>query len=96
MEKDQTLLPIGTVVSLNNLNQPMMIYGRMQTQNGAESIWDYVGCPYPLGFISKEYNVFFDHKQIEAVLFKGYESPQEQELRDALSGELARYRNKDV
>ncbi|WP_311439526.1 DUF4176 domain-containing protein [Mesobacillus foraminis] len=47
----------------------MMIYGRMQTQNGGGSIWNYVGCPYPLGFISKEYNVFFDHKQIEAVLF---------------------------
>ncbi|MBC6976300.1 DUF4176 domain-containing protein [Bacillus sp. Xin] len=37
------------------------------------------------GNLSKEYNVFFNHNQIAHLLFKGFETEGELELRDKLS-----------
>ncbi len=37
------------------------------------------------GNLSKEYNVFFDHNQIIHLLFKGFETEDELELRSKLS-----------
>ncbi|WP_090689992.1 DUF4176 domain-containing protein [Bacillus sp. 166amftsu] len=50
--------------------------GRKQKQSNRKNR-DYVGCLYPYGNLSKDYNVFFDHIQIEEVLFTGYENKEE-------------------
>lgn len=81
MEKEVQLLPIGSVVSLHNVNQLIMIYGRMQTQNNEDAIWDYVGCPYPMGYISKDYNIFFNNNQIHEIVFNGFENEAERSLK---------------
>ncbi|HDR6298795.1 MULTISPECIES: DUF4176 domain-containing protein [Bacillus] len=77
-------LPIGSVVLIEEINQPLMIYGRKQ-QQADNKLWDYVSCPYPHGNLSKEYNVFFNHNQIIHLLFKGFETEDELELRSKLS-----------
>ena len=77
------LLPIGSVVFVEEINQSLMIYGRKQQQSD-NKLWDYVACPYPHGNLSKEYNVFFNHNQIVHLLFKGFETEDELELRKKL------------
>ncbi|MDI6678654.1 DUF4176 domain-containing protein [Bacillus wiedmannii] len=73
------------MISIEEINQPLMIYGRKQ-QQADNKLWDYVSCPYPHGNLSKEYNVFFNHNQIIHLLFKGFETEDELELRSELSG----------
>ena len=62
--------PIGTVVILKNGNRPVMIYGRRQKQVGGGE-WDYVACLYPEGNLGEDYNIFFQHEEIELILHKG-------------------------
>jgi hypothetical protein len=84
IDKGNDLLPIGTVVLLDIIAQPLMVYGRMQQQADKEGVWDYVACPYPQGHISEETNVFFNHVQIKQVIFKGFESEGEQLMKEKL------------
>ena len=75
------LLPIGSVIELKKGTKPVMIYGRKQKRNKSEKIFDYVGCLYPEGYISKQYNIFFMHTNVKKILHKGYINQQEKELR---------------
>ncbi|WP_028402314.1 DUF4176 domain-containing protein [Ectobacillus panaciterrae] len=81
----EELLPIGSVVLVEDINQPLMVYGRKQQQADQNKIWDYVACLYPHGNLSKEYNIFFDHNQISDLFFKGFETVEELDLRKTLS-----------
>ncbi|MGC4378500.1 DUF4176 domain-containing protein [Fictibacillus sp. Mic-4] len=81
------LLPIGTVVKLKNIDKEVMIYGRKQTQSSTKRQYDYVAVPYPEGNISEDYNVFFNRNMIKKVLYKGYETKQEIELREKIEKE---------
>jgi len=72
--------PIGTVVTLLGGTIPIMIYGRLQFRADSEDIFDYVACLYPEGNIGDEYNVFFNHGDIETVHFVGYETPEEEKM----------------
>lgn len=76
------LLPIGTVVLLENGEQELMITSRFPLYNneGDVGYFDYAGCFYPQGQFN-EGNYFFNQEDIKKILFKGYESPQEMELR---------------
>ncbi len=77
-------LPIGSVVTLQGGSQPIMIYGRKQIdENDGE--WDYLACMYPEGNLGEKYNVFFDHKDIENVLFKGYDTVIDREMQKFLN-----------
>lgn len=84
INKGNDLLPIGTVVTLRFVEQAIMIYGRKQQQEDKDKIWDYVACPYPQGHISDESNIFFNHKQIREIIFKGFESEGEMILRQEI------------
>ena len=57
--------PIGTVVTLKDGDRPIMIYGRKQIQEDTNYIWDYVACLYPEGNLGDDYNIFFQHEEIE-------------------------------
>ncbi|MDL4842137.1 DUF4176 domain-containing protein [Aquibacillus rhizosphaerae] len=74
IEIGDELLPIGTVVTLEIVEQAVMIYGRKQQKENNNQIWDYVACPYPQGHISNETNVFLNHDQIVGVIFRGLEN----------------------
>ena len=67
-------LPIGSVVTLRGGGQPIMIYGRKQKNIKNNTIWDYVACMYPEGNIGDEYTIFFDNKDIENILFTGFQT----------------------
>lgn len=61
-----------------------MIYGRKQEDSKNKEIWDYVACYYPIGNVSTEYNMFFNHEYISEVIFTGYIIGDEIKLREDL------------
>lgn len=74
------LLPIGSIVLLNNSNKKLMIYGRKQLQADTGKLWDYVGCLYPEGNISPEYTFLFNHEDIKELFHSGYKDEEEEKL----------------
>jgi len=56
------LLPIGTVLRLNSVKKPLMIYGRHQIQTKSKMIFDYIAVPYPEGNLTDDFNVFFNRE----------------------------------
>ena len=41
-------------------------------ENGKDIAYDYVGVPYPEGYIGQESAMLFNHDNIEEITFKGY------------------------
>lgn len=79
------LLPIGSIVLLKDAKKKLMITGIKQT--GAENTeyeHDYVGVFYPEGHIGERYNFLFDHKDIEEIIFRGYEDEERQAFLERL------------
>jgi len=68
------LLPIGSIVSLNQNNTKLMIVGYLQKTNEDDKIWDYSAVIYPNGFISPNRMIVFDSIQIERCYLMGYQN----------------------
>ena len=83
------LLPIGSVVLLKDGIKKLMITGiKPVSEDNPDRIFDYIGVVYPEGFLSNEYNFLFDHKDINDVVFKGYNNPEREEFIALLENEL--------
>ncbi len=69
----KNILPIGSVVKLNDLEKPVMIFGYLQ-KCGVEHVQtvDYIGVPYPEGNIGPYAQIGFQRADIVDVLFEGY------------------------
>ena len=66
-------LPIGSVVLLKDASKKIMITGFLSVdENDQETIYDYVGCVYPEGFLKSSQILLFNHDQIDKVFFEGY------------------------
>lgn len=82
------ILPIGSVVLLNNGTKPVMIFGYLQAteQDETETV-DYIGVPYPEGNINVLTQFGFQMTSIREVLFEGYRTeefkPWEELLKEA-------------
>lgn len=72
--KYEGLFPIGTVVALKGVkDQDVMITGYAAQKTGGDgAVFDYCGCPHPLGLMGSDTNLFFNHSQIERVRAVGY------------------------
>ena len=77
------LLPICTIVRLHNGTIDVMIIGRfpLYNQEGTIGYFDYVACLYPTGAANEEL-LYFNHENIENVIFEGYRSEKEDELQE--------------
>lgn len=78
-------LPIGSVVLLKNANKRVMIYGRIVRSTDDETVYDYVGCPYPEGAMGSDDKLLFNHDQIQMVYFIGFQDLEEIALRQMLA-----------
>ena len=68
---DKELLPLGTVILLKGAKKNLFIAGYgVESSDGV--FYDYVGFPYPEGFINKETNLLFNNEDISEVLYTGY------------------------
>ena len=71
-EKPETYLPLGTVIKVQGLETPIMIFGRSQQQEGNDKIYDYAACDYPAGSVNPEDTYLFDNEIIEKIYYVGY------------------------
>ena len=78
------LLPIGSVVLLNQADQRMMIIGRSQKDQDSGRIFDYAGCLYPTGIINSNEVYLFDAEDIDVLFFIGFQDFEELAYRDEL------------
>ena len=80
------LLPIGSVVLIGNAKKKLMIYGVKQGKaEEPDKEYDYIGVPYPEGLISSDYTYLFNHEDISAVIFRGFEDIERQNFISKLS-----------
>ena len=81
------LLPIGSIVLLNDSNKKLMITGRLQKEvsDKNQTQWDYSACLYPQGNLSPESTLLFNHEQIERVYFIGFQDIEELEYNQKIS-----------
>lgn len=74
------LLPIGSVVWLKEAERPLMIFGVKQENEDTHEEYDYIGVLYPEGNMGTETQYLFMHKDIEKVVFRGYEDTSREEF----------------
>ena len=72
----EDLLPVGSVVLLKEATKKLMIIGILQVKPSEEKLYDYLGVPYPEGFVGADNNFLFNHSDINDVIFTGYTNPE--------------------
>ena len=77
-------LPIGTVVMLKGGTKRAMITGFCCIKTDDNKMYDYTGCMYPEGYISKDQLLLFDHKQIEKIFHMGLSDDEEKSFKNTL------------
>ena len=80
--KYSDLLPAGSVVLLKEARKRVVVIGLMPIKHikSREDIaYDYIGVPYPEGYIGTESAFLFNHGDIQHISFIGY-SDGEREL----------------
>ena len=70
------LFPIGSVVVLNGAEaQDVMIIGYcVKKADETGKLYDYCGCLHPIGMLSPENTLLFNHDQIQKIKAVGYVS----------------------
>lgn len=82
MMKDmRDLLPVGSIVLLKGGSKKTIIIGVLQvSEENPEEMYDYIGVPYPEGYIGEDHAYLFQHENINDIIFRGYENPEREEL----------------
>ncbi|KXY82585.1 MULTISPECIES: DUF4176 domain-containing protein [Bacillus] len=77
------LFPIGSIVILKAGTKKLMIFGRKQ-QVATDEVrkFDYMGCPYPEGYINPDFTYLFNHDDIQEVVSTGYEDQEERTFQE--------------
>lgn len=72
--KGEKALPLGTIVSLKDSDEKLVIAGWMQIirEGSDKHIYDYIGSVYPIGTLNKKYTKVFDEEEIDKIYFDGY------------------------
>lgn len=85
MNKSIKLLPLGSVVYLEEGTQKLVIIGRGvifdDTDSGEQVFADYMGVLYPAGF-QPESTIFFQHENVDKIVFEGYKDDEENRFMD--------------
>lgn len=79
------LLPIGSVVLLEEGKKKLMIFGVKQTNEEDGVEYDYISVMYPEGNMGGKTQFLFNHEDIFEVVFKGYEDEERDEFIEKLS-----------
>ena len=80
MNNKKELLPLGSIVDLQEGTQKLIIFGRGvifdDEETGEQMFADYMGVLYPFG-LQTESTIFFQHENIDKVVFEGYSDEEE-------------------
>lgn len=74
------LWPVGSTVTLKDVEKKITIIGLGVTDADSNKEYDYIGVPYPEGFLGNKAMILFQHKEIEKVNFIGYMDTEYQKL----------------
>jgi len=81
MNNIEKLLPLGSIVLLKESLQKIMVIGRgaiyMNQETQEDVFSDYMAVLYPAG-MNPETTIFFNHEDIDKVLFTGYSDDEEE------------------
>lgn len=81
MTEKQELLPLGSIVLLKEGLQKLVVVGRgvvyTDQVTGKDMFADYMAGLYPTG-LNPETTIFFNHENIDKVVFKGYSDEEEE------------------
>ena len=78
------LLPIGSIVSINNSEKKLMIVGLYITLRDNIEIYDYMGCLWPEGVLDINNNLVFNKENITKVYKEGFSDDEEKEYKEKL------------
>lgn len=77
------LFPISSIVILKEGTKKLMIFGRkQQVETDEVRKFDYMGCPYPEGYINPDFTYLFNHDDIQEVVSTGYEDQEERTVQE--------------
>ncbi|MDO5138650.1 MAG: DUF4176 domain-containing protein [Oscillospiraceae bacterium] len=84
------LIPAGSVVLLKNAVKRLMIIGVLQQKKtelieGIPAVYDYIGVPYPEGYIGADSAFLFNREDIEEIVFTGYDDEEREGFLEILS-----------
>lgn len=85
-------LPIGSVVLLKEGKKRLMITSCYIVTDDNKQ-YDYNGCLYPEGLISRDEVYFFNHDQIERIYAIGFSDEEEKEYKEAILKEISQNQN---
>ena len=72
-------LPVGSVVLLQGGKKKTVIMGILQMNaENPERVYDYVGVPYPEGYLGQGSSYLFDHSNIAEIVYYGYNDAERQ------------------
>ncbi len=75
------LLPVGSVVMLEGGSKKTVIMGILQFNlEEQDKLYDYLGVPYPEGYMGSGSSYFFNHDSIAEIFFRGYENQERQDM----------------
>lgn len=87
------LLPVGSIVLLEGASKKSVIMGILQkNEEQPDMVYDYLGVPYPEGYMGPGSSYLFQHEHIAEVIAKGYEDEDRKKMMD-LVGELLKKAN---
>lgn len=90
------VLPIGTVVLLQNGKKRVMILGYQRTAANDDSvIYDYCGCLYPEGYISPQRTLLFNHENIDRIYAMGLQNDEYMQFQEQLRNAIDEYEKKN-
>ncbi|MGX7201244.1 hypothetical protein BCR22_02590 [Enterococcus plantarum] len=88
MTETKKLLPLGSVVLLEEGLQKLLIVGRgaiyTDQTTGKDTFADYMSVLYPTG-LNPETTIFFNHENIDKVVFEGYSDEEEERFMEVYS-----------
>ena len=83
----KNLLPIGSVVTLTDATKKIMIIGTDVKLEDDDTIYNYVGVPFPEGNIGSDVLFLFQNDDIENVDFVGFVNSEVQIYRTQTENE---------
>ncbi len=68
------LLPVGSIILLEGASKKTVIMGILQkNEEQPDTVYDYLGVPYPEGYMGPGSSYLFQHEHIAEVIARGYE-----------------------
>lgn len=85
MMEIKDLLPIGSVVLLEDGSKKLMIIGVKQTDISSGEEYDYLSVIYPEGYINEDTLFFFNHDAIDKVFYSGMHDEERESFIEKLN-----------